>query len=97
MNFFIPLLCTIPILFGGCLYFNDRGVSTHLYENCEEYYDACGIYHKECPKNVADYSEIEKEFSTVSKRIFNAVEGCGTCPQSNRTTQTCHEPAADTH
>jgi len=46
------------LLFTGCLYFNDSGISTHLYDNCKEYYDNCGNYHKECPKNLIDYSQM---------------------------------------
>ncbi len=45
-------------MFNGCLYFNDRGVSAHLYEDCEEYYDNCGNYHKRCTPNIVDYDTI---------------------------------------
>ena len=39
----------------ACL--NDRGVTTKYYNECKEYYDATGVYHKECPKNIIDWTE----------------------------------------
>ena len=48
----------ISLLFSGCVYFNDRGVSTQLYNDCKEYYDAAGMYHKECDKNLVDYKDL---------------------------------------
>ena len=50
------LLCLLPIFFAGC--FNERGVSLRYYNDCEEYYDAQGYYHKKCDKNLVDYKEI---------------------------------------
>ncbi len=50
------LLITIFIVlnFTGCLYLNDRGVSTKYYNDCREYYDSMGIYHKKCDKNLIE-------------------------------------------
>ena len=42
----------------GCVYFNDEGVGTRLYRDCKEYYDAEGIYHRECDKNLVDYHDL---------------------------------------
>ena len=81
----------LPFLFTGCLYFNDTGISTHMYDNCKEYYDACGNYRKECAKNFADYSEIKEgavqigeeikqSASDLKKSLFNPTKKC------------CHEP-----
>ena len=50
------LLVLFPMLLSGC--FNDRGVSLKYYNNCEEYYDIQGYYHKQCDKNLVDYKEI---------------------------------------
>ncbi|HEX5329600.1 hypothetical protein [Sulfuricurvum sp.] len=50
------LLFLLPILFAGC--FNDRGISLRYYNDCEEYYDAQGYYHKQCDKNMIEYSDI---------------------------------------
>jgi len=51
------LLFLMPIFFAGC--FNERGVSLRYYNDCEEYYDAQGYYHKQCDKNIVDYSDIK--------------------------------------
>jgi hypothetical protein len=51
------LLFLVPIIFAGC--FNERGVSLRYYNGCEEYYDAQGYYHKQCDKNIVDYSDIK--------------------------------------
>ena len=53
---YLPLL----FVFSGCLYFTDSGVSTKLYNDCKEYYDAQGNYVKECPKNLFDYEDLDK-------------------------------------
>ncbi len=52
------LLLLLTVLLQGCLYFNDTGVSTRLYNDCKEYYTADGDYVKECPKNLVDYSDL---------------------------------------
>ncbi len=46
------LMILILLLFNGCLYINDRGISDRYYNDCHEYYDAMGIYHKTCDKNL---------------------------------------------
>jgi hypothetical protein len=91
MRYFIPLL-TLPILFTGCIYFNDTGISTHLYDNCQEYYDACGNYHRECPKNMIDYTEIKEKAKEFGDKITS---GCNTCKEESQTAETgaCGEPA----
>ncbi|EPP1573098.1 hypothetical protein ACUMG2_000626 [Campylobacter lari] len=43
----------VVLFFGGC-FVNERGISNRFYDDCKEYYDASGIYHKECPKNWVD-------------------------------------------
>ena len=45
----------IIFLFSGCLYINERGISTKYYNECHEYYDATGIYHKNCDKNLINF------------------------------------------
>jgi len=54
------LLITLALILHGCFYFNDRGVSTRLYSECKEYYTADGKYVKECPKNIVDYTDLDK-------------------------------------
>ncbi|MBR8462040.1 hypothetical protein KDE13_00670 [Campylobacter sp. faydin G-140] len=51
----VIILTLIPLFFSGCLFLNERGVSTHYYNDCKEYYDATGTYQKECPHNVIDW------------------------------------------
>lgn len=51
------LLFCIPFVFSGC--FNERGVSLRYYNDCEEYYDIQGYYHKQCDKNIVDYSDVK--------------------------------------
>ncbi|MCV3377351.1 hypothetical protein [Campylobacter sp. IFREMER_LSEM_CL2194] len=48
--FFIGFLA---LFFGGC-FANERGISNRFYDDCKEYYDASGTYHKECSKNWVD-------------------------------------------
>ncbi len=50
------LFFLLPLFLSGC--FNDRGVSLKYYNDCEEYYDAQGYYHKQCDKNIVDYKEV---------------------------------------
>ncbi|RUM62745.1 MAG: hypothetical protein DSZ05_09625 [Sulfurospirillum sp.] len=66
MRYFILLFA---LLFQGCLYFNEKGISAHLYDNCHEYYDECGNYRKECPPNLADYTEIAEGVSKMGHEI----------------------------
>ena len=54
------LLITLTFFLNGCFYFNDTGVSTRLYSDCKEYYNADGEYVKECPKNIVDYADLDK-------------------------------------
>lgn len=52
------LIILTALLFHGCLYFNDRGVSGRYYNGCKEYYDAMGIYHKYCDENLVEYKTV---------------------------------------
>lgn len=57
-TFKITILSTILALFlGGCLWVNERGISTSYYNSCKEYYDAAGIYRKSCDENLIDWGE----------------------------------------
>lgn len=57
----------VGVIISGC--FNDRGVSLRYYNDCEEYYDAQGYYHKQCDKNVADYSDAKVLYNDVKNVI----------------------------
>ncbi len=52
------LILLSALLFQGCFYFNDRGVSGRYYNGCKEYYDSMGIYHKDCDENIVDYKTV---------------------------------------
>jgi len=52
------ILILIALNFQGCLYLNDRGLSTRYYNDCKEYYDSMGTYHKQCDKNLIDYEDV---------------------------------------
>lgn len=54
-------------MLSGC--FNERGVSMRYYNDCEEYYDAQGYYHKQCDKNFVDYSDFKKAVTPASANI----------------------------
>ncbi|MCR6591201.1 lipoprotein [Campylobacter insulaenigrae] len=47
------ILVFLILFFSGC-FVNERGISNRFYDDCKEYYDASGIYHKECPQNWID-------------------------------------------
>ncbi len=53
----ILLFLALAAILGGCVFLNDRGVTTKYYNECKEYYDATGTYRKECPKNIIDWTE----------------------------------------
>ena len=53
----ILLFSVLAAMRGGGVFLNDRGVTTKYYNECKEYYDATGVYHKECPKNIIDWTE----------------------------------------
>ncbi|WP_353662182.1 hypothetical protein [Hydrogenimonas sp. SS33] len=59
----IKIFIALPILLllQGCVYFNDDGIGTRKYRDCVEYYDAEGIYHCECDKNLIDYKDITEK------------------------------------
>lgn len=47
------LIILIAIIFSSCA--SKDGIRLHYYEDCNEYYDAAGVYHKECPNNIIDF------------------------------------------
>ncbi|GHV08395.1 hypothetical protein AGMMS50229_16760 [Campylobacterota bacterium] len=59
----ITMLFTIGLLFGGCAYINECGVSSSYYNDCVEGYDAQGVYFKKCPyNNISNKCEQKDEF-----------------------------------
>ncbi len=55
----ILLIFIIPLLFNGCLYVNDRGISGEYYNDCHEYYDSMGVYHKKCDENIVEFKDVK--------------------------------------
>jgi hypothetical protein len=67
MKYFILLLSIF--LFQGCLYFNDHGVSGHLYDNCHSYYDGNGNFIEKCDQNIIDYDEAKEGIVAIKNEI----------------------------
>lgn len=68
----LSLLFFAMILFGGC--FNERGISLRYYNECEEYYDVQGYYHKKCDPNLVDYVDIKEALKPVPNPKNGSVE-----------------------
>lgn len=62
---FALLTLTVAFFIGGCA--NERGLSARYYNDCREYYDMHGFYHKECDENVLDYKDVKKVFTSDKK------------------------------
>jgi len=45
----------------------------HYYNDCEEYYDVQGYYHKKCGDNLVNYSDIKKAIAPASSNIESKV------------------------
>lgn len=67
MKYYWLLLLLVFFGFTGC--FNDRGVSMRYYNDCEEYYDAQGYYHKKCDPNAVEYSEVQQAAQSLKEAI----------------------------
>lgn len=67
------LILILPLLFSGCLYVNDRGIDTKYYNDCKEYYDAMGIYHKECDKNLVEFQDVKEGTKKVIQKTKDFV------------------------
>ena len=69
------LILLTALLFNGCLYFNDSGVSNRYYPNCKEYYDAMGIYHKTCDENLVDYKTVNNGVKDGINSVKTSISG----------------------
>lgn len=49
----ILIFTFIFIFFTACA--SENGIRLKYYEDCNEYYDASGVYHKECPNNIINF------------------------------------------
>ena len=66
----ILLIFALPFILTGCLYFNNRGISNEYYNECHEYYDSMGVYHKNCDKNLVEYKDVKNDV----KKIYNDIK-----------------------
>ena len=71
----IPILI-LPFFFSGCLYVNERGIDTRYYNNCVEYYDSMGIYHKKCDENLLEFQDVKD----VAKKSYKKTKDFITQP-----------------
>ena len=67
------LILILPFLFTGCLYVNDRGIDNNYYNNCKEYYDSMGVYHKTCDENLIEYQDIKDGAKNIYKETTQTV------------------------
>lgn len=51
----LVFIIILPIFLSGCLFLNERGVSTKYYNDCKEIYDATGTYKKVCDENLVNW------------------------------------------
>jgi hypothetical protein len=54
------LLILTTLMFSGCV--NKRGISAKYYNDCNEYYDSKGYYHKDCDENLIEFEDVKKVF-----------------------------------
>lgn len=52
------LLLLTALLFTSCI--NKSGISMNYYNDCKEYYDLQGFYHKDCKDEIVTYREIKE-------------------------------------
>ena len=67
----------VPLLFfSACM--NKRGISATYYNDCREYYDARGYYHKSCDENLIEFSDVKsgtaKAYSSVKAAVTHTQE-----------------------
>jgi len=80
------LVLILPFFLSGCLYINNGvGLTTFQYDKCREYYDADGIYHKDCPTStsVTASKNIKKISNCIAKKSKGLFESFGkkkNCP-----------------
>lgn len=65
----VPKIIYLILLIGftGCM--NERGISLRYYNDCKEYYDLQGYYHKDCDKNVVEYKDLKGALTPASSSI----------------------------
>ncbi len=65
----VSIIVLITGLFlSGCI--NRRGISATYYNDCKEYYDAQGYYHKDCDKNIVDFQSEPEIEETPEQKVW---------------------------
>jgi len=64
---YLLTLALIAFIFQGCL--NAQAPSYSLYENCNEYYDSRGFYHKDCKENKLDKRKLRKSLKLLRSEV----------------------------
>ena len=60
------LLFLLAVVFSGCV--GKRGISAKYYNDCDEYYDLQGYYHKKCDdEGMVTYKEMKETLKTKKK------------------------------
>jgi len=49
---------SIALSFQGCIFLNERGVSSTYYNDCTHYYDSRGLYREKCENNIVNYENM---------------------------------------
>jgi hypothetical protein len=62
LKYMIFLLAFLALMLSGCI--NKRGISATYYNDCSEYYDSKGYYHKDCDKNIIEFKDIKDALKT---------------------------------
>lgn len=63
----ISLLALTLLVFSGCV--SKRGVSLKYYNDCQEYYDMQGYYHKKCDDEaMLTYKKVGDAFKEEKKK-----------------------------
>ncbi len=76
------LILTLTLLsFQGCFYFNDRGVSGNLYNECRTYHDANGVFINSCDENIIDYTEARDGVIEVKEEVGVFFSNDGQCKE----------------
>ncbi len=73
-KFTLFLFILTPFFLSGCV--NERGISAKYYNDCNEYYDSKGYYHKDCDENIVEFEDVKKVFQSKEPSEENsAVHG----------------------
>jgi len=81
----ITLFLITAVFFSACV--NKHGISAQPFDDCKEYYDFQGYYHKDCgDKDIVTYKAIgdgaKKAYDSTSSSVGKAYHGIGSVGRS---------------